>query len=71
MSSSSSFSLASSILVASHQQYLTRFWELVVTLGAMSPYLSNEEAKEYLAKPYSFTVTAVARDNNKTGLNAR
>ena len=42
-----------------------------MTLGAMSPYLSNEEAKEYLSKPYSFTVTAVARDNNKSGLNAR
>ena len=43
----------------------------MVTLGAMSPYLSNEEAKEYLAKPYSFTVMAVARDSNKAGLNAR
>ena len=43
----------------------------MVTLGAISPYLSNEEAKEYLSKPFSFTVTAVARDRNKAGLNAR
>ena len=43
----------------------------MVTLGAISDYLSNEEAKESLPKPYSFTVMAVARDSNKAGLNAR
>ena len=49
---------------------LDAFLQLAVLLASMSPYLSTEDTKGFIRKPYQFTSWALAR-NNRTSLALR
>ena len=49
---------------------LDAFLQLAVLLASMSPYLSTEDTKGFIRKPYQFTSWALAR-NNRASLALR
>ena len=49
---------------------LDAFLQLAVLLASMSPYLSTDDTKGFIRKPYQFTTWALAR-TNRTNLTLR
>ena len=50
---------------------LQSFLELLVLSASLSPYLSDEVARDFIRKPYGFTVSALARRRERSNLTLR
>ena len=52
------------------EEMIDSFWNLLVIMASLSPYLSTEDMRNYLRKPYQFTVYSLSRAS-RTNLTLR
>ena len=53
------------------ENMLQSFLELLICATSLSPFLSSDMAREFIRKPYGFTVSALARKREKSNMALR